>query len=200
MAKPLAILCFSVAVLAGCASGRVSEPHTVAIVGAVVIHPERDGASVASPDTTIVIRDARIEAVGPAATTSVPAGSLVIDGRGKWVIPGLIDSHVHFFQSGNLYTRPDVADFNRWMPYAKEVARNQARLSATFKVWMASGVTGVVDVGGPFWNFEVRDLARRTDAAPRVAVAGPLISMVCSSTVTAMSPSCQPGHLRWAGW
>jgi imidazolonepropionase-like amidohydrolase len=188
MAKPLAILCFSVAVLAGCASGRVSEPHTVAIVGAVVIHPERDGASVASPDTTIVIRDARIEAVGPAATTSVPAGSLVIDGRGKWVIPGLIDSHVHFFQSGNLYTRPDVADFNRWMSYAKEVARNQARLSATFKVWLASGVTGVVDVGGPFWNFEVRDLARRTDAAPRVAVAGPLISMVSRAALDLGDP------------
>jgi len=188
MAKPLAILCFSVAVLAGCASGRVSEPHTVAIVGAVVIHPERDGASAASPDTTIVIRDARIEAVGPAATTSVPAGSLVIDGRGKWVIPGLIDSHVHFFQSGNLYTRPDVADFNRWMPYAKEVARNQARLSATFKVWLASGVTGVVDVGGPFWNFEVRDLARRTEAAPRVAVAGPLISMVSRAALDLGDP------------
>src|ERR1700704_4807200 len=153
MAKPLAILCFSVAVLAGCASGRVSEPHTVAIVGAVVIHPERDGASVASPDTTIVIRDARIEAVGPAATTSVPAGSLVIDGRGKWVIPGLIDSHVHFFQSGNLYTRPDVADFNRWMPYAKEVARNQARLSATFKVWLGGGGAGVVGGGGPVLDF-----------------------------------------------
>ena len=90
----------------------------------------------------------------------------------------MIDAHVHFFQSGNLYTRPDGADFNRYRPYAEEVARNKARLPATFKVWLASGVTGVVDIGGPFWNFEVRDLARQSDAAPRVVVAGPLISMV----------------------
>ena len=85
---------------------------------------------------------------------------------------------MHFFQSGNLYTRPDVADFNAWMPYAREVDRNKSRLAATFKVWIASGVTGVVDVGGPFWNFDVRDAATRTAAAPRVAVAGPLVSMI----------------------
>jgi imidazolonepropionase-like amidohydrolase len=35
-----------------------------------------------------------------------------------------------------------------------------------------------VDIGGPFWNFEVRDRAAATAAAPRMAVAGPLISMV----------------------
>jgi imidazolonepropionase-like amidohydrolase len=108
----------------------------------------------------------------------VPAGARIIDGRGQWVTPGLIDGHVHFFQSGNLYTRPDVADFNRWMPYSKEVARNKARLPDTFKVWLASGVTSVVDVGGPLWNFQVRDTARASPAAPRVSVAGPLISMV----------------------
>jgi imidazolonepropionase-like amidohydrolase len=94
------------------------------------------------------------------------------------VIPGIIDAHVHFFQSGNLYTRPDAADFNAFRPYAEEIARNKARLPATFKVWLASGVTGVVDIGGPFWNFEVRALAQHSEAAPRVAVAGPLISMV----------------------
>jgi imidazolonepropionase-like amidohydrolase len=129
-------------------------------------------------DQTIVIDGARIAAVGPAATTPVPRGATRIDARGKWVIPGLVDSHVHFFQSGNLYTRPDVADFNAWMPYTKEVARNQARLPATFKVWIASGVTSVVDIGGPMWNFEVRDLAATMPVAPRMAVAGPLVSMV----------------------
>ena len=45
-------------------------------------------------------------------------------------------------------------------------------------VWLASGVTGVVDIGGPFWNFEMREIALKTAAAPRVAVAGPLISMI----------------------
>jgi imidazolonepropionase-like amidohydrolase len=108
----------------------------------------------------------------------MPQGARIIDARGKWVIPGLVDSHVHFFQSGNLYTRPDAADFNAVVPYAQEVARNKARLDATFKVWLASGVTGVVDIGGPFWNFDMRDRAAASAAAPRVAVAGPLISMI----------------------
>src|SRR2546428_4616578 len=124
-----------------------------AIVGATVVHPERDLPSAIASNTTVIIAGSRIEAIGPAGSTPVPAGAARIDGKGKWVVPGLIDSHVHFFQSGNLYTRPDVADFNTWMPYAKEVERNKARLPATFKIWLASGVTSVVDIGGAVSSF-----------------------------------------------
>jgi imidazolonepropionase-like amidohydrolase len=166
--------------LAGCASSTVKtdDDHMLAIVGATVVQPEQDAAHAALPDTTVLIRGDRIVAVGPSATTPVPSGATRIDGKGRWLIPGMIDGHVHFFQSGNLYTRPDVADFNAVVPYAQEVARNKARLPATFKVWLASGVTSVIDVGGPFWNFDVRDAADHSAAAPRVATTGPLISMV----------------------
>ena len=164
--------------MAGAATAAPIERIT-AIVGVTVVHPEATEAEAAeTPDSTVILAGSRIQAVGPAATTPVPRGATVINGKGQWIIPGLIDSHVHFFQSGNLYTRPDVADFNNSVPYATEVARNKARLSATFKVWLASGVTSVADVGGPFWNFDVREAARRTAAAPRVVVAGPLLSMV----------------------
>jgi imidazolonepropionase-like amidohydrolase len=177
--KNILMALVALAALASCGTLPAADsPDVTAIVGATVVHPERDGAAAVAADQTLVIADGRIQAVGPAATTPVPKGARRIDGRGKWVIPGLIDAHVHFFQSGNLYTRPDGADFNRWMPYAKEDARNKARLPATFKVWLASGVTSVVDIGGSFWNFEMRDAARASPAAPRVAVAGPLISMV----------------------
>jgi imidazolonepropionase-like amidohydrolase len=159
------------------ATGSASAPVT-AIVGANVVYPDRSPAEAVVASQTIIIDGRRIKTIGPADEVRVPKRARVIDAHGKWVIPGLIDAHVHFFQSGNLYTRPDVADFNAVRPYREEVARNQARLPATFKVWLASGVTGVVDIGGPFWNFEVRDLARSSDAAPRMAVAGPLISMV----------------------
>ena len=165
--------------IASCASAvpaSAREPaKSLAIVGATVVYPERDaGATLA--DATVVIAGDRIVAVGPRATTRVPAGAEEIDGKGKWLIPGMIDGHVHFFQSGNLYTRPDAADFNAVVPYAKEVARNKARLPVTFKTWLASGVTAVIDVGGPFWNFDVRDAADKSDAAPRVETTGPLIS------------------------
>src|SRR2546426_5265902 len=157
---------------------RAAETSIIAIVGATVIHPDRDLPSAIAPDSTLIIAGRRIESIGPAGSTAVPAGATRIDGHGKWVVPGLIDSHVHFFQSGNLYTRPDVADFNAWMPYAREVERNKARLATTFKVWLASGVTSVVDIGGPVWNFEMRDAALASPAAPRGAGAGPLISLV----------------------
>ena len=157
---------------------KLPAERVTAIVGATVIHPDRDGAGAVAANTTVVVRGVRIVAVGPAGSTPVPEGAEVIDARGKWVIPGLVDSHVHFFQSGNLYTRPDAADFNAVVPYEQEVARNKARLAETFKAWLRSGVTSVADVGGPFWNFDVRDAAARSAAAPRMAVAGPLISMV----------------------
>jgi len=173
----LLVLACLAAACAGLPDAGGREPVT-AIVGATVVHPSADAAHASFPDATVILEGGVIRAVGPRDSTAIPAGANVIDGRGKWLIPGLIDAHVHFFQSGNLYTRPDVADFNAWMPYGKEVARNQARLPATFKVWLASGVTSVVDIGGPMWNFAVREAAAKSEAAPRVHVAGPLISMV----------------------
>ncbi|TMG97994.1 MAG: hypothetical protein E6H71_07235, partial [Betaproteobacteria bacterium] len=121
------ILCALFAATAACAEIKPAPgaEDSVAIVGATVIHPERDGAKASEPNTTIVILGRRIVAVGPSSTVAVPPKGTVIDARGKWVIPGLVDGHVHFFQSGNLYTRPDVVDFTRSVPYAKEVARNQ---------------------------------------------------------------------------
>jgi cytosine/adenosine deaminase-related metal-dependent hydrolase len=167
-------------VVVGCTTTPTTQQGAgqLAIVGVTVVNPERDGSAATMVDATVVISGERIIAVGPRASTSVPAGATRLDGKGKWLIPGMIDGHVHFFQSGNLYTRPDGADFNAVVPYAQETARNKARLPATFKVWIASGVTSVIDIGGPFWNFDMRDIANKTAAAPRVEVAGPLISMV----------------------
>jgi len=150
----------------------------VVINGATVVHPEREGTAALQPNTTILIQGGLIRAVLENAAIELTEGATVIDGRGRYVMPGIVDAHVHFFQSGNLYTRPDVIDLNAIVPYAEETARNRARLDATFKLWLASGVTGVVDIGGPFWNFDVRDRTIGNDLAPRMAVAGPLISMV----------------------
>jgi imidazolonepropionase-like amidohydrolase len=176
----LGLLSAILAVVAGCATTPATQKSgsQLAIVGVSVVNPEHDGADALMVDATVVISGERIVTVGPRASTTVPAGATRIDGKGKWLIPGMIDGHVHFFQSGNLYTRPDGADFNAVVPYAQEVARNKARLPVTFKVWIASGVTSVIDIGGPFWNFDMRDIADKTAAAPRVEVAGPLISMV----------------------
>ena len=137
-------LCLLLCLLALVGAARAQgENHPLAIVGATVVHPERDLPGAVEPDTTIVIRGDRIEAVGPSATTRVPEDAQVIDARGKWAIPGLIDAHVHLFLSGNYYTRPDIADFTLAVPYAREVERNEARLPVTFRTWLASGVLPV---------------------------------------------------------
>src|SRR5204863_5899428 len=113
-----------------------------------------------------------------AKTISTPKDARLIDCKGKFILPGYIDTHVHFFQSADLYTRPDVVDLTKVRPYADEVAWIKRNLLDTFERYLRSGITSVVDVGGPFWNFEVRKIANSTAKAPRVAVAGPLISSV----------------------
>ncbi|RMG31668.1 MAG: amidohydrolase [Methanobacteriota archaeon] len=100
-----------------------------------------------------------------------------IDCKGLFVLPGLIDAHIHFFQSGGLYTRPDVIDLRNLKTYQDEQRWIRDNLDDTFKRYLASGVTAVVDCGGPFWNFEVRDTSMQTNA-PLTAVTGPLISTV----------------------
>ena len=125
------------AATAGCATIEAAPgaDKSIAIVGATVIHPERDGAKASEPDSTILISGQRIVAVGPASTVAVPPKSTVIDGRGKWVIPGLVDGHVHFFQSGNLYTRPDVADLTRAVPYAHSSLPSRGRCCVASPRW-----------------------------------------------------------------
>jgi len=49
------------------------------------------------PDNTVLVAGNRITFVGPAANARVPVGARVIDGRGKFLIPGLWDMHVHGF-------------------------------------------------------------------------------------------------------
>jgi imidazolonepropionase-like amidohydrolase len=83
------------ATLASCGESPAptAAPGTVAIVGARLI----DGTG-ADPmeDSVVVIQDARIQAAGPRSSTPVPAGAEVVDGAGKTIIPGLVDTHAHY--------------------------------------------------------------------------------------------------------
>jgi uncharacterized protein (TIGR02246 family) len=129
-------------------------------------------------DATILLRANKIAALGPRESVAVPASAFRVDASDSYTIPGLIDAHVHFFQSGGLYTRPDAIDLRSVRPYTDELAWIRGNLQDTFARYLRAGITSVVDVGGPFWNYDVRAIARRTLASPRVMVAGPLISSV----------------------
>jgi hypothetical protein len=75
------------------------------------------------------------------------------------------------------------------VPYEKELAWIRRRLPYTFTRYLCSGVTSVVDVGGPFANFNVRSRASRIRAAPHVAVAGPLISTYAPENLQSADPA-----------
>jgi imidazolonepropionase-like amidohydrolase len=153
------------------------EAHAerIALVNGTLINP---GKGQAVPNALVIVDGERIAAVGDARSAISTAGARVIDCKGKFILPGYIDTHIHFFQSGDLFTRPDVVDLTKVRPYADEVAWIKAHLNDAFARYLRCGITSVVDVGGPFWNFEVRKTANSTAKAPRVAVAGPLISSV----------------------
>jgi imidazolonepropionase-like amidohydrolase len=51
---------------------------------------------------TVIVRDDRIVAVAPSAMLTLPAGITVIDGKGKWLMPGLADMHVHTWRDDDL--------------------------------------------------------------------------------------------------
>src|SRR6059058_6245054 len=163
------LLCVAVALIA-----FSSRAEKVSLVRATVINPA-DGKVL--PNATVVIDGDKIERVTMGKQDPASLGKQ-IDCSGKFILPGYIDTHIHFFQSGDLFTRPDGADLNSVRPYKDEVAWVKSHLNDVFPRYLRCGITSVVDVGGPFWNFEVRKTATATAKAPRVAVAGPLISSV----------------------
>jgi len=69
-----------------------SAPVVTALVGGTVV--AIDGGSPIE-DATVLIAGERITQVGPSASTPVPAGAKVIAMTGRWLIPGLMNTHVH---------------------------------------------------------------------------------------------------------
>jgi imidazolonepropionase-like amidohydrolase len=157
-----------------CAGAVAAHAEKIALIGATVINPAN---SKVMPNATVVINGDQIERVSIGKQDAATLGKQ-IDCAGKFILPGYIDTHIHFFQSADLFTRPDGTDLNSVRPYKDEVAWIKSHLDDVFARYLRCGITSVVDVGGPMWNFEVRKKANTTEKAPRVAVAGPLISSV----------------------
>lgn len=152
-----------------------AQAEKVSLVGGTVINPG-DGTII--ENAVVAIDNGTIQSVAARKETGPPIGSDAINCIGKFLLPGYIDTHVHFFQSGGLFTRPDAVDLNSVRPYKDEVAWVKSHVEDVFERYLQCGITSVIDVGGPMWNFEVRQRAKAAAKAPRVAVAGPLISSV----------------------
>jgi hypothetical protein len=139
--------------LAACTSGRVpsaspsaAEP-ALAITNVTVVDvtggPSR-------PGQTVVVSGERIVSVGPGASVRVPRGARVVDGTGRFVIPGMWDMHSHITMFGR----------------------------TGLNLYLAQGVTGIRDMGGE--RFAVVKALRDSVAAgriagPRMRIASPVV-------------------------
>jgi imidazolonepropionase-like amidohydrolase len=140
-------------------------------------------------DASILVREGVIQEVLIGKKMKLPTGTKVLDATSKYIIPGMTDAHIHFFQSGGLYTRPDAFNFTHKVPYEKERQFAFNNAEDYLRRYLRLGVTTVADVGGPFSNFKIRDSISTTFAAPTVLVTGPLFSMVSAKPLDHGEPS-----------
>jgi imidazolonepropionase-like amidohydrolase len=138
----LVLFCFALSTLqtASAASSEIAVIH-------VSIIDVRSG--VIQPDMTVLIVGDRITAVRPSAKETLPPkGSKVIDGRGRFLLPGLWDMHVH----------TDGDD-------------------RKLRLLLAYGITGVRDMGGDVAKLEDarRRITSGELAGPRLVFAGPML-------------------------
>src|SRR5262245_16330853 len=107
------------------------------------------------PDQTVLIVNPRIAAVGPAGSIGIPRAARVVDGRGKFLIPGLADMHVHLTAAGE----PDGS--RRFM----------------VPLLLANGITTVRDMGGYLESLIPlrKEIDEGERLGPRIFYAGPYL-------------------------
>jgi imidazolonepropionase-like amidohydrolase len=81
-----------VGAIAAAADTPRADSRMTALVGGTVV--ATDGSSHIA-NATVLISGERIVKVGPAASISLPTGTQIIDMKGRWLIPGLMNVHVH---------------------------------------------------------------------------------------------------------
>lgn len=129
-----------------------------------------DGTGVAPKrDQTLVVEKGRITALGPAASTKVPANATVIDARGKTLLPGFVMMHEHLFYT----TRIAPAMYGTAMPYSFS------------PLYLAGGETTIRTGGSlmPYADMNVRDnIKAGKRIGPDIDVTGPYLNGVTSFT------------------
>lgn len=134
--------------------GRQSSAAVTAFTGVTVIPMDRERVV---PNQTVIVRDGRIAAVGPSSSTTVPAGAVRIDGRGKFLMPGLAEMHAHVLG-------PQAAN-------AEELNRDIMFL------YVANGITTIRAMLGAPNQLTLRDQLKRGEVlGPMMYVAAPSLN------------------------
>jgi imidazolonepropionase-like amidohydrolase len=146
---PSLLILFIASVLLGSCS---VSPATIAITHVTVI--DVTGGPV-QPDSTALVSGTHIAAVGPSSSIAIPRGAKIVDGSGKFLIPGLADMHLHLTGSGE----PDGSrDF-------------------LLPLLIANGITTVRDMGGKveFLKKLRGEIASGARLGPQIFFTGPYL-------------------------
>lgn len=170
MPRSLLVFCFFSISTFGARAAAQSSP--IALVGGTLVDPRASS----KPNASIVVRDGRIVCAGTRAECPVPSRARVVDVSGKFITAGLIDSHVHYSQTGWVDGRPDAIDLRSEFPYDSVVASLQQNPARFDRAWLCSGVTAVFDVGGYPFTIPMARAHEANSLAPRMAAAGPLLT------------------------
>ena len=125
---------------------------------------------------TVVIANDRISDIQPSGKIKVPANATIIDGKGKFLLPGLTDAHVHFMQNGGLYTRPDAIDLRNVVPYQKEIDYSHQNMQEVLHRYLQNGITNVIDVGSTQNFLKQRADFKDKPDSPSIYMTGPLLT------------------------
>ena len=128
------------------------------------------------PGQTVEITDGLITKIQKSQKVQPASSTTVIDGNNKYLAPGLVDAHIHFFQNGGLYTRPDVLDFRKYKSYEDEMALAKADMETKLKRYLKTGITTVVDVGATYQFLQLRNNFTAKKFAPEIIITGPLLT------------------------
>jgi imidazolonepropionase-like amidohydrolase len=163
---------FAVLLFAACLAaptavlGQGAAKQDIAIVGATLIDGN-GGPAIA--DAVIVVSGTRISAIGPRASVRIPAGAIVIDAAGRYVVPGFIDTNVHLSLYGGVLARYET--LAKYHPRQSEIVLEAAQID------LRHGVTTVRDSYGLLTPLtQVRDAIARGEATgARIFAAGNIV-------------------------
>lgn len=125
---------------------RPAKP--IVLTGATIIRPNATDMD----NGTIVTKGADIICVGTQTDCAIPADAEIRDMGGQFILPGLVDAHVHLSSTGWLDTRPDSVNAPEIYPYDQTIAALRSDPGRWHRSYLCSGVTAVFDLGGAAWT------------------------------------------------
>lgn len=128
------------------------------------------------PNQTVVITNDVITNIAKSIKIKVPENATVIDGSNKYLFPGFVDAHIHFFQNGGLYTRPDVMNLQKYKSYDEEIAHAKTDMETKLRRYLQNGITTVVDVGANYHFLNQRKDFTDKAFSPSIFITGPLLT------------------------